>query len=251
MALEANPGSNTLEEFIKNNAVSYEEVLKELSKIPLCGNRDYYINLLVKERKEEKANIEKDLRRIQDESSQKETVEKKEEMSAEAKGEALALLNEPELLEKFLDACEELGCVGEDENKIAIYLTLTSRKLNDPINLIVKGESSAGKSFLVQSIEKFFPKEELLEFTAMTPKALYHRKDSLKHKALIIHEHSGAEESDYSIRVLQSEKKLVFSQVQKNTSTSHHETVDKKIEGPIAYIETTTKTHIHPENETR
>ncbi len=104
---------------------------------------------------------------------------------------------------------------------------------------------------MVESVSQFFPGEEIRQFTALTPKALFHRKDDLKHKAFIVYERSGAEESDYSIRTLQSEKKLIFSTPVKNPETNAFETEDIEIEGPIAYVETTTKTHIHPENETR
>ena len=72
------------------------------------------------------------------------------------KEESLNLLSNPSLLEKFLDDTENLGCVGEDENKVLIYMALTSRKLEDPINLNVKGESSTGKSFVVKNVAQFF-----------------------------------------------------------------------------------------------
>jgi DNA primase len=169
----------------------------------------------------------------------------------EEKERAIELLKDRNLLEKFNQITEELGCVGEINNKLMIFLTLTSRILEDPINLIVKGDSSGGKSFLVDQVTRFFPKEDIKAFTAMTPKALFHRKDDLSHKALIIFERSGAEESDYSIRSLQSEKKLIISMPVKNNESGRLETQDIEIGGPIAYIETTTKTHLHSENETR
>ena len=67
----------------------------------------------------------------------------------------------------------------------------------------------------------------------------------------MIFERHGAEESDYPLRSLQSEKKLVYSCAEKNPDTQAIETVDVEIEGPIALIETTTRTALHPENETR
>ncbi|MCK4858651.1 MAG: toprim domain-containing protein, partial [candidate division Zixibacteria bacterium] len=175
----------------------------------------------------------------------------KEEPTPEEVAAATELLKSPDLIREFVGASEKLGCVGEDNNKVIVYFALTSRLLDDPISLIVKGESSCGKSFLVETVSRFLPDEELLMFTAMTPKALYHRKDSLAHKGLIIFERAGAEESDYSIRTMQSEKKIIFSTSVKNPETQEYETKDIEIEGPIAYIETTTKPHLHPENETR
>jgi len=161
------------------------------------------------------------------------------------------LLEDPDLIEIFLADVEKFGCVGEENNKLIIYLTLTSRKLDDPISLIMKGDSSSGKSFLVDTIMRFIPSDEILAFTTMTPKALYHRQDDLSHKALVIFEHHGSEDSDYSIRTLQSEKKLVISMPIKSPETNEWETKDHEIAGPVAYIETTTNVTIHPENETR
>lgn len=175
----------------------------------------------------------------------------KKELSEDEKKVALQILNDEELIESFLDTIERLGCVGEDENKVVVYLALTSRKMDEPINIIAKGESASGKSFLVQSVTEFFPGDEVLQFSALSPKALYHRKDDLSHKALIVYERAGAEESDYSIRILQSEGKLIYSVTVKNPETQSFETQDIEIAGPIAYVETTTRPHLNPENETR
>jgi len=169
----------------------------------------------------------------------------------EERDEALSLLKDPGLLGRLIQSSEKLGCVGEENNQIIIFLTLLSRILEDPISLIVKGDSSGGKSFLVETMSQFFPSDQILAFTLITPKALYHRKDDLSHKALIVYERPGAEESDYSIRTLQSEKKLIISMAVKDKETGRFETIDQEVSGPVAYIETTTQTHLHSENETR
>jgi DNA primase catalytic core len=173
------------------------------------------------------------------------------EITEEEEQQALVLLKDPDLIKKVADITSQLGCVGEDNNKIIIYLTMTSRILCRPISLIVKGESSGGKSFLVETVSKLFPKDKVLAFTTLTPKALYHRPDGLAHKVLIVFERPGAEDCDYSIRSLQSEGKLLISMPIQDPETNQWVTIDKEIEGPIAYIETTTKPHLHPENETR
>ncbi len=175
----------------------------------------------------------------------------KKEVTQGEQDEALSLLKSSNLLQLFLDDIETLHCVGEEENKTVLFLALTSRLLQDPINVIFKGESSAGKSYTLSNVLKFFPEEDVLEFTAMSPKALYHRKDDIANKALVIHERAGAEDTDYSIRIMQSEKKLIFSSPIKNEVTGRYETEDVVVNGPVSYIETTTKTHLHPENETR
>jgi DNA primase len=175
----------------------------------------------------------------------------KPSLTESEKEEAIELLKDPGLLERLIETTEKFGCVGEENNRIVIYITLLSRILDNPISLIVKGDSSGGKSFLVEAICQLFPSDELLVFTTLTPKALYHRPNDLSHKALVIFERSGSEEGDYSIRSLQSEKKLVISMPVKNEKTGRFETIDHEIKGPVAFIETTTQTHLHPENETR
>lgn len=230
--------------------------LDELRKLlPYIGIVDayhmpVYVDCIAKQFKLKKKTVEKMIqhcRTIQASNA----AESEPEFTKSEIEQAEDLLSQPDLLNRFITATERLGCVGEDDNKLTIYLALTSRLLDDTINLIVKGESSGGKSFQVQTVSRFFPKNDVLEFTAITPKALYHRKDNLEHKGMIVYERPGAEESDYTIRTLQSEKKLVLSTVIKNPETNEHETTDIEINGPIAYIETTTQTHLHAENETR
>ncbi|MFH1893744.1 MAG: toprim domain-containing protein [Candidatus Zixiibacteriota bacterium] len=177
--------------------------------------------------------------------------DKKEVFTDDEKARAQKLLEDPRLLERLLDDLEAIGCIGEDDNKLIVCLTLVSRVLDEPISLIVKGESSGRKSHIVEKVAQFFPREEILDFTTISPKALFHRQEPLSHKALIVYERPGGEDADYSIRSLQSEKKLKISITVKNPATGDFEAHDKEIPGPVAYIETTTQTHIHLENETR
>jgi hypothetical protein len=172
------------------------------------------------------------------------------QLSSTEEENARELLRDPMLLSRFLETIHALGCVGEEDNKILLLLAITSRILEKPVSVLVKGDSSAGKSYLVGNVAKFFPKDEVLSFTQMSERALYNRKDSIKHKAVIMAERHGSEASDYSIRSLQSEGKLGYSKSIKKKD-GNWETIDIEIEGPISFIETTTRSHIHPENETR
>ncbi len=171
-------------------------------------------------------------------------------MSDAQRADALALLSDPDLDTRVLDALDALGCAGEETNKLMVFLAFTSRKLPDPIATSIKGESSSGKSYLVEAVAGLFPPEDLRIVSALSPKALYHLPESLAHKVLIVFERDGADDSDYAIRNMLSEKRLIFSVVEKNEA-GQMMTVDKTIEGPMAYAETTTRPLLHPENETR
>lgn len=171
-------------------------------------------------------------------------------MSPEAREEALALLCNPELLSAFLRDIETYGSVGEKDNSAYLCLAYTSRKLSSPLNTVIKAESSAGKNHLAGSVADFFPPEDVIRLSSASTKALFHTTQSLKHKLMLIAERPGSEDADYSIRTLQSEGRIEFWVVDKNDK-GQNQTVVKVVEGPVAFLETTTRAHLHAENESR
>lgn len=165
--------------------------------------------------------------------------------------EALRLLQSPDLLQQFLNDTKMLGCVGQSSEKTTIKLAAASGRLSDdPINVVIKGESAAGKNFLLHSVLELEPPEDVLEISRMTAKALQYWQGSLRHKIVSIAEVPGSEDADYSIRTFQSEKKIKIWSVEKNTS-GQLETKELEVEGPAVFFQTTTKPHLHMENETR
>ncbi len=161
------------------------------------------------------------------------------------------LLRNPKLIGVIKSDIKKVGLVGEMLNGLLIYLSCISRILDEPISIVVKGESSGGKSCLVGTITKLFPKSEIKEFTYISAKALMHMSQDLSHKVIVIVERHGSEASDYSVRTLQSEGMIRVATVEKNEKTSKHATVEKEVKGPVAFLETTTNPHLHPENQTR
>jgi len=213
--------------------------------------RGHYIDYIRKTLKIRKRDIEATLNALPRNTSENAADHEVPKMSQDHRDEAITLLKDPNLLKRALTDLDELGCVGEEANKLVCLLSMTSRKLDNPICLVVKAESAAGKSFLIESVCQLFPPEEMVILSAMSPKALYHRRDSLAHKIMVVFEREGAEESDYSIRTLQSEKKLIYSTPVKDPESKRYVTEDIEIEGPVCYIESTTRPHLHAENATR
>jgi hypothetical protein len=184
-----------------------------------------------------------------------ETVTHREESSAGAvldvkKEEALTLLKDPALLYRYSNACEKLRIAGEKKNSIIVVTALTSRKQENPISLLVKGESSSGKSYLLGQVVKLFPPEDIKVLTAMSKQAMIYSQESLSHKTIIIFEKHGMDQALYNIRSLQSEKKLIFETVEKDPEGGHYTRRIEK-DGPTNFIVTTTSLRIHFENETR
>src|SRR5581483_9671037 len=113
-------------------------------------------------------------------------------------------------------------------------------------------QSGAGKSSMAELVETMTPSEDVVAFARLSPQALmYEKKDFLKHRLLILEERVGAEQADYSIRVLQSRSKVSQATVVTNALTGERHTEHYEVEGPIAYIETTTDHKINAENASR
>ncbi|MGH9858159.1 MAG: CHC2 zinc finger domain-containing protein, partial [Acidobacteriota bacterium] len=178
--------------------------------------------------------------------------QEKVEITESEKEEALSFLKSPELLDHVTADMETLGYVGEEHNKKLGYLIAVSRKLAEPLSAVILSQSGSGKSFLAEVLELLSAKEEMKMFSRLTPAALYYmEKDALVHKFVIVEERSGSAEADYSIRTLQSKKKLILAAVIKDPATGKIATKEFEIYGPTAFLETTTSPRINHENSTR
>lgn len=173
-------------------------------------------------------------------------------MTKPEEAEAMKFLKRANLMKKILEDLETIGHVGEENRKLLGYLIAVSRKLDRPLSGIVISQSGAGKSGLVEKIQELTPPEDVEFFSRITPQALYYMEpDALKRKLLIIEERSGGEGADYSIRTLQSRQKLTQAVPIKDPNSGKLKTMTFEVEGPIAYLETTTNPNINHENATR
>jgi len=173
-------------------------------------------------------------------------------VSAEEQAEALKLGKHPDLVGEILRDVEKLGLVGEETNKLMGYLVMTSRKMEDPLALLILSGSGAGKSLLQDVLLKLCPEEDLIKLTSLTDRALFYKgEDSLKHKVLAVEEVAGAEGAYYAIRNLISAKKLVIETTVKNPMTGQLTTQLNTVYGPTAVFQTTTKPDLDAETRSR
>lgn len=174
-------------------------------------------------------------------------------MTGQEKTEAMKFLTETkDILYRVVDATNRMGVVGEEILRLMVYLCFTSRMLKDPLSMTVKGESSSGKSFSCQNIQKLIPEEGYHFITRATQNAFYHLpEDGMQHKIIYINELQGSETADYSIRSAQSEGDLILMMPIKDPVTGNMETITKRVKGPVGFLITTTKPNMFDENETR
>ena len=176
---------------------------------------------------------------------------KKEEVtvSAQEREAALALLRDPNLLDRILADFAVCGVVGEETNKLVGYLAAVSRKLDNPLAVIVQSTSAAGKSALMEAVLAFVPPEERVKYSALTGQALYYLggEANLKHKILAIVEEEGAEKASYALKLLQSEGELSIASTGKDPQTGRMVTQEYRVEGPVMIFLTTTAVDIDEE----
>ncbi|MBK8938277.1 MAG: toprim domain-containing protein [Polyangiaceae bacterium] len=97
--------------------------------------------------------------------------------------EALELLRDPKLLERIGEDLGRVGLVGELDNKLVAYLAATSRKLEEPLAVVIQSSSAAGKSSLMDAVLSLMPEEERVQYSAMTGQSLFYMSgQDLKHK---------------------------------------------------------------------
>ena len=163
---------------------------------------------------------------------------------------AMKLLTSKDVLAQAAKAMRRLGHVGETRNKKLALISAVSARAGLPVQPSTHAQSSAGKNYLWDTVLALVPPELVHKRTGFSAKALFRTQMSLKHSVLYIQELAGSDGADFSIRTLQSDNVLKWEATEKQADGTLAN-VEYEVEGPTVIIQTTTKNHLHPENETR
>ncbi len=186
------PGALKVNLFVSRESGSFHVDTVELYS---ARQRAAYLKQASEELGVEERILKKDLGEVllrleerQEQQLKQEKAEKKAaELTEEDQRAALELLSDPKLLERLLRDFERCGVVGEETNKLVGYLAATSRKLDQPLAVIIQSSSAAGKSSLMDAVLSLMPEEERVEYSAMTGQSLFYMGEAdLKHKILAI-----------------------------------------------------------------
>lgn len=169
-------------------------------------------------------------------------------MSAEDQAQALALLQDPNLLGRIVADMQALGVVGEEVNLKAAYLAAISRKLSSPLAVLIQSTSAAGKSALMDAVLQLVPDEDKQRFSAMTGQSLFYLGETnLKHKILAIAEEEGVRQAAYALKLLQSDGELTMASTAKDEATGKLSTQHYRVQGPVMLMLTTTAIDVDEE----
>jgi hypothetical protein len=164
---------------------------------------------------------------------------------------AHAFLSEPDLMQRTGDMIGKSGMIGEENNRLLMYLIFTSRKRSQPLHVVSLGASGIGKTHLQEKIGELIPEEDKIEITTLSENAFYYfGQRELKNKLILIEDLDGAENVLYPLRELQSKKRISKTIANKN-SKGETRTIHLVVEGPVCVAGCTTQEQIYEDNANR
>ena len=185
------------------------------------------------------------------ESKQQEQIKQVKHLTKEERETAIAFLQQRNLLQHTNELIGRSGIVGEELNRIIMWLIFTSRKTNKPLHIISMGSSGTGKSHLQEKVGELMPDEDKIEITALTENAFYYfDKAELGHKLILIEDLDGIWSALYPLRELQS-KQRISKTVTIKDKNGNTKTIHLKVYGPVCIAGCTTKESLYEDNANR
>jgi hypothetical protein len=187
-----------------------------------------------------------------DEIKRKKEKEQPKKVLTDAEREAAEnFLKEKNLIARTQELIGKSGVVGEEANRLLLFLVFTSRKMQRPLHAISFGSSGTGKSHLQETVGQLIPEEEKIEITSLTENAFYYfGQQELRHKLILIEDLDGAENVLYPLRELQS-KRSITKTVTVKTNTGQTKTETLRVEGPVSVSGCTTRESVYEDNANR
>jgi len=221
-------------------------------------HRQQFVRLVANECRVDEKVIQRDLGKLllqleglQDQAIQETHKPKEPEpynMDVVEKSDALELLKDDKLPQRIIEDFAVTGLVGEPTNALMGYLAAVSRKLQNPLAIIVQSTSAAGKSALMDAVLALVPEEDKVHYSAMTGQSLFYLGETnLKHKILGIAEEEGVRQAAYALKLLQSQGELTIASTGKDPQSGKLVTEEYRVEGPVMLFLTTTAIDIDEE----
>jgi predicted transcriptional regulator len=164
---------------------------------------------------------------------------------------AIDFLSKPNLMQRTNDAIGKSGVIGEELNRLLMFIIFTSRKLNHPLHIVSLGSSGTGKTHLQEKVSELIPEEDKLEITTLSENAFYYfGQRELSGKLILIEDLDGAMNVLFPLRELQSKKRISKTVTFKDTR-GITKTITLTVEGPVSVAGCTTKEKIYEDNANR
>ena len=123
--------------------------------------------------------------------------------------------------------------------------------MDDPISVMIVSQSASGKSYLVDTVSRLIPGNEIIEFHTLSQQALQYMGEKLLHKFMTMGEATHDKDIENQLRQILSGHKLSRYVVVKNEKTGEMSTEQILVRAVVASVLTTTSSRINPENASR
>lgn len=172
------------------------------------------------------------------------TIKERQELDAFAK--------KPKLIKRLNELLGQTGIVGEERNRIFLFIIALSHKMPETLHALIQGGSGSGKTRLLKQISDCMPKENVTKLTRLSDKVLYNFPENyFVNRLLCLEDIDGlSEEAEFAFRELQSNGELNSAtsiKLENGQITSGQKTV----KGPIASLACTTHGEIYEDNMSR
>ena len=164
---------------------------------------------------------------------------------------AEAFLKKDNLLQATNDLIGNSGVIGEETNRLLMYIIFTSRKSSNPLHCISLGSSGTGKTHLQSKVAELMPEHDIVDMTVLSENAFYYfNRTELQHKLILIEDMDGAENALYPLRELQS-KRSITKRVSHKDRNGNTKTIKLTVEGPVCVAGCTTQESLYEDNSNR
>lgn len=164
----------------------------------------------------------------------------------------IEFLKSENLVQKFNKLIGKCGIVGEENNRILLFVIASSYKMPDTLHALIQGSSGSGKTRLLKIISDLMPTEDVKKYTRVTDNSFYNQDEYFFVNKLVCFEDMDGlkEDAQLAVRELQSNEILISSTSikDKNGSISGGERI---VRGPIASLSCTTKGEMYEDNISR
>jgi DNA primase len=129
-----------------------------------------------------------------------------------------AFLQKENLIRELNDLIGKSGIVGEENNRLFLFVIATSHKMPDTLHALIQGSSGSGKTHLLSKIAALMPSERVVKFTRVTENSFYNYDEYyFRGKLVCLEDIDGLkEEALFAWRELISNNQLSSSTSQKD-----------------------------------
>jgi DNA primase len=164
----------------------------------------------------------------------------------------IAFLKQENLIQSINELIGKAGVIGEETNRILLFVIASSYKMNDTLHGLIQGSSGSGKTRLLKVVSHLMPDEEVKRYTRVTDNSFYNQEEYFFVNKLICFEDLDGlkEDAQLAVRELQSNDILRTSTSVKDGSGKIGG-AERTVRGPIASLSCTTKGEIYEDNVSR